>query len=220
MAAIVGCGDVSVVHAEALAAVGNVDLVAVCDTHPGRLAAATQRWGVPGFTSHEQLYAAVHPDVVHVATPRAAHEDPTVDALAAGIHVLQEKPLAATLAQGERIFAAAAGAAERGTKVGTCFQNRYNTSSQTLHQLLTSGALGAVQGCYATVVWAGTADYYRSRPWRGSWVGSGGGLLINQAIHTLDLVAWLRGGVSAVAGHASTRAWVRSSRWRTPQRRC
>jgi len=98
-------------------------------------------------------------------------------------------------------------AAERGrAKIAVCFQNRYNTTAAAMHQRLSTGELGRVLGAAATVCWHRTADYYRARPWRGTWAGSGGGLLMNQAIHTIDLLQWLLGDVTAVAGHASTRA--------------
>ena len=88
--------------------------------------------------------------------------------------------------------------------MGICFQNRYNVSSQEMRRLLDSGELGDVHGAYASVVWTRTADYYQSKPWRGSRAESGGGLLINQAIHTLDLVQWFMGDVVDLAGHVAT----------------
>ena len=102
---------------------------------------------------------------------------------------------------------AVAAAPADGPKVGICFQNRYNLASQRLHEMLGSGELGAVRGAWASVVWTRSADYYRAKPWRGTWANSGGGLLINQAIHTLDLVQWLLGGVERTDGHVATRKY-------------
>lgn len=203
-AAVIGCGDVSAVHFEAIADLDGIELVAVCDTDPGRLDAASRRHGVPGYASHAELLDAVRPDVVHVATPHDQHVQASVDALAAGVNVIQEKPVAHTLAEGQRLVDAAATAS---AKIGICFQNRYNVTSQELRRLLDSGELGAVRGAYASVVWTRSEDYYRARPWRASWEQAGGGLLINQAIHTLDLVQWLFGGVETVSGHAATRCF-------------
>ena len=113
-----------------------------------------------------------------------------------------EKPLAHTLAEGRRLVeAASAGTA----KIAVCFQNRYNATSQAMHSLLSSGELGAVAGASATVMWQRSAEYYQDRPWRGTWAGGGGGLMMNQAIHTVDLLQWLVGDVVAVSGNASTR---------------
>jgi len=201
-AAIIGCGDVSIIHTEALATMADTEMVAVCDTDPQRLAEAQERLGAPGFNDHLALLDALRPDVVHICTPHNQHASLAVDFLARGVHVIVEKPLAHTVSEGQRLIEAA----ERGTaKIAVCFQNRYNTTAQAMHTLLSSGELGAVLGASATVMWHRSADYYRNRPWRGSWAGGGGGLLMNQAIHTVDLVQWLLGEVTSISGHAATR---------------
>ena len=204
---LVGCGDVSVVHFEAIRDIEGLELVGVADTDPEALARATEATGVPGFASTQELIDAVKPDAVHVTTPHDEHIDPTLTALAAGVHVLQEKPLAHTLEEGQRLVDAVKNAGPDAPKVGICFQNRYNLASERLHELLASGELGAVRGAWASVVWTRSADYYRTKPWRGTWANSGGGLLINQAIHTLDLVQWLLGGVERTDGYVATRKY-------------
>ena len=204
---VIGCGDVSVVHFEAIRDIEGLELVGVADTDPQALARAVEATGVPGFASTQELIDGVGPDAVHVTTPHDAHIDPSLTALAAGVHVLQEKPLAHTLEEGRRLVDAVAAAPADGPKVGICFQNRYNLASQRLHEMLGSGELGAVRGAWASVVWTRSADYYRAKPWRVTWANSGGGLLINQAIHTLDLVQWLLGGVERTDGHVATRKY-------------
>ena len=222
---LIGCGDVSVVHLDAIDNLPGLELVGIADTDPAALERASRETEVPGFATTEELIAAVGPDAVHVTTPHDQHIAPSLAALEAGVHVLQEKPLAHTLAEGRRLVdglasASAGSPAEAGVslatpegaavppaapKVGICFQNRYNLASQTLHGMLRSGELGAVRGAWASVVWTRSADYYLAKPWRGTWAGSGGGLLINQAIHTLDLVQWLVGPVERTDGQVSTR---------------
>ncbi len=199
--AIVGWGDVATVHAQAIAAIEDATLVGVVDTDPARRSAAEAEHGVPAFDTVDALVDAVAPDVVHVTTPHHQHVGPSLRALARGVAVLQEKPIAASVAEGQRLVDAAATAT---AQVGICFQNRYNVSSQQLRRLLDSGELGAVRGAYASVVWSRDPDYYRAKPWRGSWEQSGGGLLINQAIHTLDRVQWFLGDVVDVQGHVAT----------------
>ncbi|MDR7084238.1 putative dehydrogenase [Arthrobacter ginsengisoli] len=201
-AAVIGCGDVSAVHFEAIAKLDGATLVAVCDSDPRRLAAAVAAHGVPGFADHLSLVEAVRPDVVHICTPHDQHASVAADFLERGVHVIVEKPLAHTLAAGQRLVAAAA-AGE--AKIAVCFQNRYNATSQAMSSLLSSGALGAVLGASATVMWQRSAEYYDSRPWRGTWAGGGGGLMMNQAIHTVDLLQWLVGDIVKVSGHAATR---------------
>jgi UDP-N-acetyl-2-amino-2-deoxyglucuronate dehydrogenase len=202
-AAVIGCGDISIVHLEAIARREGSVLVGVADTDRDRRAETAAQWGVPGFASVEELIAAVRPDVVHVCTPHDQHEPVAVAALAAGVHVLTEKPLADSPAAGAAIAAAAA---VSGAKLGVCFQNRYNAPVQAAFELLASGELGAVRGAAATVLWHRLPEYYLDRPWRGTWAGGGGGLLMNQAIHTLDLLQWLLGPVDEAAGSAATRA--------------
>lgn len=202
-AALVGCGDISVMHLAAIANNPDIELVAVCDTDPGRLAAATQKTGVPGFADHRELLAAGGVDVVHVTTPHNEHAPVAIDALRAGLDVLTEKPMAHTLAAAEQLAAVAADAPGR---LAVCFQNRYNPPVQALRDHLRSGKLGRVLGASGTVIWHRTPDYYRDRPWRGTWAGGGGGLLLNQAIHTLDLLQWMMGEVTEVNGNASCRS--------------
>lgn len=201
-AAIIGCGDVSIIHTEALATMADTKIVAVCDTDSQRLAEAEKRLGVPGFTDHRALLDTLRPDVVHICTPHNQHASLAVDFLERGVNVIVEKPLAHTVAEGQRLIEAAEAST---AKIAVCFQNRYNTTAQAMHALLSSGELGTVLGASATVLWHRSADYYRARPWRGSWAGGGGGLLMNQAIHTVDLVQWLLGDVTAISGHAATR---------------
>ena len=201
-AAIIGCGDVAAVHFAALEAFDQVDLAAVCDVDNAALERASAQYGVPGYADVTDLLAHEELDVVHVTTPHHQHADPVVTALAAGVHVLAEKPLAHNLADADRIIEAARNSQ---AKLGICFQNRYNVAAQTAHSLLRSGELGEVRGAAATVMWSRTEDYYRAKPWRGRWDQAGGGVLINQAIHTLDLLQWLVGDVERVEGHASGR---------------
>ena len=200
-AAVIGCGDVSVVHFEAIEALDDLELVAVCDVDRGTAAGAAERYGVPSFASHADLLAAVRPDVVHIATPHDQHVQPAIDCLAAGVSVLVEKPVAHTRSEAERLIAAAK--QPGAPKIAVCFQNRYNATSQAMADLLASGRLGPILGGSATVCWHRPPAYYRSRPWRGQLDRSGGGVLINQAIHSVDLLQWLLGEVRTVRGRAS-----------------
>lgn len=201
--AVIGCGDVATVHFEAIAALESAELVAVCDVDPARLAAVSTEQGVPGFADVVAMLEQVQPDVVHICTPHNQHADPAIAALERGINVISEKPLASTLHDGERLAAAAAASSAR---IGICFQNRYNQAVQAMAQRLASGELGAVLGGSAAVMWSRPAAYYLAKPWRGSWAGGGGGLLMNQAIHTLDLLQWMMGEVTAVSGSTATHA--------------
>lgn len=198
-AAVIGCGDVSVVHLQAIENLAGVDLVGVCDTDPARAAAAAERYGVPPFAGHRQLLEATRPEVVHVCTPHHQHAPVAIDCLDAGVGVLVEKPIAHTVAEADRLIAAAREHPD--VKAGICLQNRYNAATRAARALLDSGELGPVRGGSATVLWHRDPAYYRARPWRGRARDSGGGVLINQAIHTLDLMEWLLGDVVRARGH-------------------
>ena len=199
--AVIGCGDVASVHLDALADLPDVELVAVCDRDADVLLAAVERLGVKGFRDHGALLRDVELDVVHICTPHSQHHQLAIDALAAGVNVLLEKPLADDLDHADSLLEAAASST---AKIGVCFQNRYNPTSVRLKQELESGRFGAVLGARAQVMWTRTAEYYQVKPWRGTWDGSGGGLLMNQAIHTVDLVQWLIGDVDAITGVTAT----------------
>jgi len=197
--AVIGCGTISVVHLAAISSLDGADLAGVCDTDADRAAAAGREFGVPWFTDHAEMLATVRPQVVHICTPHDQHVPVAVDCLDAGVHVLVEKPVAATVAEAERLIEAAD--RHPGTKAGICLQNRYNVATTTARDLLATGELGAVRGGSATLLWHRGPEYYRARPWRGRRRESGGGVLINQAIHTLDLLEWLLGDVVDVRGH-------------------
>jgi UDP-N-acetyl-2-amino-2-deoxyglucuronate dehydrogenase len=200
-AAVIGCGDVSVVHFEAIEAISDCRLVAVCDVDPTAAARAAERYGVPSYPSHAELLAAAQPDVVHITTPHDQHVQPAIDCLAAGVNVVLEKPVAHVPAEAERLITAAE--QPGAPKIAVCLQNRYNATSQAAAALLDGSELGSVLGGSATVFWHRPAAYYKSRPWRGEIDRSGGGVLINQAIHTVDLLQWLLGEVHEVRGQAS-----------------
>jgi len=205
-AAVIGCGDVATVHFEALAAMDNVEIVAVVGPTEGRRRQAAERWGIPDsgvFADTATMLAQIRPDIVHVATPHAAHVEPVLAAIAAGADVIVEKPLAHTVSDALRIVEAAERAKVR---VGVCFQNRYNATSVELRRLLDTGELGPLLGASASVRWFRPASYFAAAPWRGTWSGSGGGVLMNQAIHTLDLLLWLLGDAQSVTGGVGQRA--------------
>jgi predicted dehydrogenase len=203
-AAVVGCGDISAVHLAALHELPDVELVGVCDVDAPRAADAGSAWEVPAFADHVALFDERQPDVVHVCTPHDQHASVAIDAIERGIHVVLEKPVAHTLAEAEKVAAAAR--SNPAVKVAVCFQNRYNRASHEVHRLLASGSLGAVRGAAATVAWHRTPDYYARGPWRGQRARSGGGVLMNQAIHTLDLLQWFLGPVSRVSSRIGTLA--------------
>lgn len=201
--AVIGVGDISAVHLAVIERNPRCRLVAVCDVDPDRAVAAAAAHGVPAFTDHRALLQEIRPDVVHITTPHHQHVPVALDAIAAGVHVLTEKPVAESVAAAGALVQAARDAS---VKVGLVLQNRYNPTSRAIRDVIDSGALGPILGGRASVWWTRSAAYYAASPWRGRWSEGGGGVLINQAIHTLDLLIWLLGEPVTVHGTAATLA--------------
>ena len=202
-AAVVGIGDISALHLAAIDANPRIVLVGVCDVDPERAERAGRSLGVPAFTDHRELLRRVAPQVVHVTTPHHQHVPVALDVLDAGAHLLTEKPVGHTVEAGLRLAERAATAPG---KVGVVFQNRYNPTSVAMKGVLASGALGQIVGARAAVWWFRPAAYYQAAPWRGRWATAGGGVMINQAIHTLDLLLWFLGAPTSIRGRAATLA--------------
>lgn len=137
----------------------------------------------------EDMLKAEQPQVVHICTPHYLHVPMAVEVLGCGGSVFMEKPQAISGQQFTQLDQAAKRSAGR---LGICFQNRYNASTQKVDELLREGSLGNIQGARAFVTWNRDAAYYQDSDWRGSWDTEGGGALINQSVHTLDLLLrWL-----------------------------
>ena len=200
-AAVIGCGDVSSVHFAAITANPGVELIAVCDVDPGRLNDAVATHSSRGYSDYLQLLDVESPDVVHICTPHHLHADMAVACLQRNVNVLLEKPLATTVSDGRRLIEASD---RSDAQIGVCFQNRYNATARSLRAVLDAHAYGPVLGARASVTWHRDEEYYRRRDWRGRWDTAGGGVLINQAIHTLDLLLWCLGDVRDVRGRTST----------------
>lgn len=196
--AIVGCGKVAHLHAEALKTLPASEFVAVCGSHPERRGAFARQYGVKAYDTIGDLVAAGVADMIIVATPHPAHAASAVPAARAGLHVLVEKPLAASLEDCDAILAAARAG---GGNLGIICQRRFFEPCQRIRRAIDEGKLGRpVLGTVTMLGWRDAA-YYRSDPWRGSWQGEGGGVLVNQAPHQLDLLLWYLGEVEELFGY-------------------
>lgn len=191
-AAIVGCGVIAQIHAQVLDAMGEVELCAFADCKPERAQELAAQYGQDRAGVYEglaEMLAAEHPQVVHICTPHYLHVPMALEVLGSGASVFMEKPPAIS---GQQFTQLEQAVAESAGRVGVCFQNRYNLSTKKVDELLKDGSLGAVRGARAFVTWNRDAAYYQNSGWRGSRDTEGGGALINQSIHTLDLLLrWL-----------------------------
>lgn len=199
--AIIGCGSVSSVHLAAAANNPSAELVAVCDVKPERAKKAGAQYSVPYFTDYRDVLA-LNPDVIHVCTPHHTHAEITIAACEAGIHVLTEKPMAVTLRDADRMIEAAE---KNNVKLGVIFQNRYNPASAAVKQAVESGRLGKVKGARMFVTWYRSDEYYSQSDWKGTWDKEGGGVLIDQAIHTMDLMQWIVGDIDYLKASMANR---------------
>lgn len=184
--AIIGVGVIGLLHAKTLAALGR-DIVAICDVD-GQTAACVRDQYAPGaelYTDWERMLDEVRPDAVHICTPHYLHADMIVGALRRDINVLCEKPLCISHEQIRRVIKA-----EKDSRavLGVVHQNRFNPSNLYAKQYLEGKK---IISAHASVVWHRDEKYYKSAEWRGKWSTEGGGVLINQALHTLDLLQWM-----------------------------
>jgi len=193
---IVGCGGIAQVHAAVLSRIEETRLAACADIVPQRAAALAEKYGCRAYASMEEMLSGERLDAVHLCTPHFLHAPMTALAAERGIAVLTEKPPVISRAQWAQMEAAAAKA-----PVGVCFQNRYNLNVAEARRLIAGGQYGPVRGARAFVTWSRGVPYYADSPWRGAWSSEGGSALINQAIHTLDLLVLLLGS----PGGAETR---------------
>lgn len=200
--AFVGCGRISANHFEALSRIEGLELVAVCDSVEARARAAGERWGVPWFTSHEQMLARVPCDVVSIATPSGLHPQHGIAAARAGKHVVSEKPMAITLSAADALVQACD---EAGVQLFVVQQNRLNATVQLVKRALDKGRFGRLYMANATVRWSRPQEYYDQAPWRGTWEFDGGAFM-NQASHYVDLIQWFVGPVEGVMAKTATMA--------------
>ncbi|NLI84337.1 MAG: Gfo/Idh/MocA family oxidoreductase [Propionibacterium sp.] len=195
--AVLGCGKVGHFHAKCYQSLDGSEFVGAVGTRPGRGAAFGAEYGVPGFDSLAELVDRTGAQAVSICTPHPNHESYAVEAARLGLHIAIEKPLASTLADCDAIIAAAQQSRVIGT---TICQRRFYHPAMRIKQAIDAGKLGhPILGTVNMLGWRDMA-YYRSDPWRGTWAGEGGGVLVNQAPHQLDLLLWYMGEVDEVVG--------------------
>lgn len=195
--ALVGCGKVGQIHATALQGLAEADFVAVCDRDRNRAGAYGERFGVRAFTDLAEMLKAARPQVILVCTPHPLHAESVVQAAQAGVSALVEKPLAASLADCDAMLTASRAA---GTKLGVVSQRRLYESVQRMKAAIDAGKIGVpILGVFSMFSWRDQA-YYQSDPWRGKWQTEGGGVLVNQSPHQLDLLQWFMGEIDQISG--------------------
>jgi len=199
--AIIGCGNIYKVHADALQKLESAELKYVVDIREERARNAANKYNCDYIIEYEELLEK-DIDVVHICTPHFLHSPMALKFLEAEINVFVEKPLAINYNEGKEIIRSLENSVAR---LGVCFQNRFNNNNKEAKQILEEGLLGRIKGIKGFVTWHRNQDYYLKDDWKGFYATEGGGVLINQAIHTLDLMQWFGGSVDAVKGNVDTR---------------
>lgn len=200
---IVGCGAIAPVHAQALAALPNARLVAVTDVDRDRAEAFAREFGAVCEPDLDALVARTDIDVVDVCVPSGLHAAVAVPAAEAGKHLIVEKPIDVTLAAADRLLDAAGKA---GVGLTVISQRRFDPGYQELRALVDQGRLGRLVLGDAHVKWYRAQEYYDSGEWRGTWAVDGGGALMNQGVHYVDLLRWVMGPVREVTGLCVTQS--------------
>lgn len=198
---IAGCGAISRNHLEAFRALDDAVIVGVCDIDLQRAQDTAEAWGVPAAVNTVQELLALDLDIVSVCTPHPTHEDVVLQAAAAGVHVLCEKPIATDLASAERMVMACDDA---GVKLGVLFQRRFWPAARRIRAAIDDGTLGRPIMGQCSVLLHRDPEYYSRDAWRGTWASDGGGVLMTQAIHYIDLLQWFMGDVAEVYGKINT----------------
>lgn len=203
---IIGCGMIAGFHKLAIDSIRGARLVACTDRRFEYAQAFAKKHGCVAYPSLKEMLADPKLDVVTICTPSGAHLEPALAAIDAGKHVIVEKPLEITLKRCDQIIAAAK---RRRVVVSTVFHSRFHASSQMMKRAVDAKRFGKLSLGNALVKWYRTQEYYDSGAWRGTWELDGGGALMNQAIHSVDLLLWLMGPVRRVTARTATRAHKR-----------
>ena len=187
---IIGCGKVGHIHAAVLGSISGSAFTAVCGRDEKRTQEFASKYQVKAYPDITEMVTQEKLDIVTICTPHPVHREPAILAMRAGAHVLIEKPLASSLEDCDAMLQVAQ---ETGKQIGIISQRRFYSPSLRLKIAIDSGKIG--KPVLGTVFMFGWRDepYYNSDPWRGSWKGEGGGVLVNQAPHQLDLLQWFMG---------------------------
>ncbi len=185
--AVIGCGNISCMHLDAASELPQAQLVAVCDIKPDRADKAAKQYGAKAYYDYKQMIAEESLDAVHICLPHYIHTEVAQYALEHGVNVISEKPMSINYDDALKTVELAE---KQGLKYGVIFQCRYNTPSRFVKENITNGKLGAVKCGRVVLTWYRSDNYYDSSDWKGTWDKEGGGVVIDQAIHSIDLANW------------------------------
>ncbi len=202
-ACIIGCGIIAPVHLKAINSIDNGNIYGVCDTDKERAEKYAKEYDAKAFYSFDDVLDDENVDVIHICTPHHLHVDMAIKAISKGKHIVLEKPCAINNEEFEKLLTAYKASDK---KICSVFQNRTNTCIEALKDIISENKDGKLLGISGAMRWMRNAAYYNRDAWRGKYATEGGGVLINQSIHLLDLILLFGGKVKRVCASQSNKS--------------
>ncbi len=187
---IIGCGNIFPMHSISVKLCEDAELTAVCDIIKERAEKRAAEYSCNAYTDYKEMVEKEALDCVHICLPHSLHAPAAIYCMEHGINVLTEKPMASTKEDAEMMIETAK---RCGVKFACIFQNRFNHGNMLLKKTLDEGSLGKIYGAKCFVTWHRDSAYYNAGPWRAKISEAGGGVIMNQAIHTIDAMRYLIG---------------------------
>ena len=185
---IIGCGRISLMHLVSIETISGAELVACCDIKKERAERVAKQYDCKAYTDYIEMLDNEKIDAVHICLPHNLHTDVAIEAFNRGVHVLSEKPMDINYIKAENAVEIAR---KKNVLYGVVSQCRYNNSAQFVKKTVLSGKLGKIMSVVSTLTWSRPDSYYLESDWKGTWDKEGGGVVIDQAIHSIDLVNWM-----------------------------
>ncbi len=198
---ILGAGNISETHARAASEIDGVEVAAVYGQNAPKSSRLAERYSAPAYQKLEDFLNHKPLDLVAIGSPSGVHAQEGIAAARRGLHVLTEKPIDVTTERADQLIDECQKA---GVKLGVFFQDRVKSDTRRLKEIIEGGVIGKPILATAHVKWYRPPDYYSGSRWRGTWKLDGGGALMNQGIHTVDLLLWLLGQVDRVYARSRT----------------
>lgn len=198
---IIGCGAISKLHINSFKEISDVKIKAVSDVVKDMAKRTAEELEVDGYDSYERLLLREDIDLVSICTPSGLHEEIAIKAAKAKKHIIVEKPIEVSLEKIDNMIAACR---ENGVWLAGIFNNRYREGNIFLKKAIEAGRLGKIINANAIIRWYREPDYYLKSNWKGTWALDGGGALMNQSIHYVDLLQWFAGEIESVCGYTAT----------------
>lgn len=199
--AIIGYGVIGEIHANVIASIAGAQLTAVSTHNPAKQAEVVAKYHCAVYEDYHEMLKRDDIDIVSVCLPSGMHEQAATAVAEAGKHCIVEKPMEISV---ERCVRMAELFDKKGLTLSVIFQHRFDQSTRLIKKAIESGKMGKLNYGNARTIWFRDENYYRHSSWRGTWAGDGGGALMNQAIHCIDLLHHLMGPVEAVCGKCGT----------------